>query len=203
MSEEDKPKQRRKRKSVGTPPPQERRSSNEMHELAEETSQVIMKMQAELDRLRNENESLKKNRPESQFAKEFAQEIVKNSEDIDLHSLPLKTLDDYKYYNKIARKQKKPMKCAPVSFFPKMKVKFIRRDGQQGNPLKVRRRDAVELIDFKETLMDNAIYELPVPIINWLNSLGVKRYKEVKNSEGMPEMFFSHYDYRFSCQMVA
>ena len=131
---------------------------------------------------------------------EKAEITVRGPEDLD--DLPLESVDDYRVYNRWARVFKKPVKFPPIEMHKHRKVRFTRSDNQRGNPLSVRRRDGESLIDFHMILEDGKEYDLPVPIINFINKLGVPRYKEVKYPDGTSETVFSHNEMRFACQAV-
>lgn len=74
-----------------------------------------------------------------------------------------------------------PCKVADESFHKKLKVKFQRFD-QPENVLKVcmRTRD----IDWKGQLKPGRVYDLPLPVIRFLNNLAVPIFAEVKVEDG-------------------
>jgi hypothetical protein len=112
--------------------------------------------------------------------------------DFDTHEL--KTLEDYALWNLHAhrafREAKKhnprcdppfPVKVPDESFHKKMKVKFQRFD-QPENVLKVRLRR--KEIDWRGQLKPGCTYDLPLPVIRYLNSLSVPIFSEVKVENG-------------------
>lgn len=150
-----------------------------------------------------------KNRNSQHIANDVTEGLLERAGKVDLASLPLETREDYFKYNEEARKQRKPIKFLPHDFFPKQRVRFVRMDNQTGNPLKLRFRSAEKLIDFnserdleEKMLMDSQEYDLPLPVIEHLNSRKVPRYKQVKYPDGTHETVLSHHEHRFSCQMV-
>jgi len=144
----------------------------------------------------------RKNLFETTSADTLAGELVKRAERVNLEDMPLEKPDDYRAYNEEARRQKKQVKFIPDDMFPKTKVRFVRMDGQAGNPLHVRWRDAKTLIDFDRTLKDGEEVELPNVVIDYLNNKKIPKYKQVKYPDGSAETVLSHYDHRFTCQMV-
>ncbi len=112
----------------------------------------------------------------------------------DFDSFECKTLDDIKLWNLHAhrafREAKKhnprcdppiPVKVPDETFHKKMKVKFQRFD-QPENVLKVCVRTAN--IDWRGQLKPGCSYDLPVPVINFLNKLSVPIFAEVKVENG-------------------
>lgn len=144
----------------------------------------------------------RKNLFETETSENLAGELVKRAEKINLEDMPLETIDDYRAYNAEARRQKKQIKFIPLEMFPKTKVRFVRMDGQSGNPLHVRWRDAKTLIDFDRTLKDGEELELPNVVIDYLNNKKVPKYKQVKYPDGSAETVLSHHEHRFTCQMM-
>ncbi len=112
--------------------------------------------------------------------------------DFDTHEL--KTLEDYALWNlhahKAFREAKKhnprcdppiPVKVPDESFHKKLKVKFQRFD-QPENLLKVRLRN--KEIDYRGQLKPGCSYDLPLPVIRYLNNLSVPIFAEVKVENG-------------------
>lgn len=112
--------------------------------------------------------------------------------DFDTHEI--KTLEDIALWNLHARKAfreaKKhnprcdppiPVKVPDESFHKKMKVKFQRFD-QPENVLKVKCR--TKDIDWVGQLKPGCTYELPLPVIRFLNNLSVPIFAEVKVENG-------------------
>jgi len=112
----------------------------------------------------------------------------------DFDTFEIKTLEDYAIYNlhchKAFREAKKrnpkcdppfPVKVPDESFHKKMKVKFQRFD-QPENVLKV--RVLTKDIDWRGQLKPGRIYELPIPVIKFLNNLAVPIFAEVKSESG-------------------
>jgi len=121
---------------------------------------------------------------------------------LDLEDMPLNSIEDYKAYNKMARKQRKPVKFVPHDLFPKQRVRFIRSDNQPSNPLKLRFRSGEYMIDFQKTLKPGEVYELPIPVIDYLNNLKEARYKQIKYPDGRAETVLDYHKHRFSCQAI-
>lgn len=119
---------------------------------------------------------------------------VEAEKPFDFDTCELKTLEDYALYNLHARKafreaKKMNPKCDPPipvkvpdeSFHPKIRVKFQRFD-QPENVLKVcvRNKD----IFWKGQLKPGATYDLPKPVVKFLNKLAVPIFAEVKVEDG-------------------
>ena len=112
----------------------------------------------------------------------------------DFDTFELKTVEDYAIWNLHARKafreaKKHNPRCDPPipvrvpdeSFHKKMKVKFQRFD-QPENILKVKCRN--KDIDWIGQLKPGCTYELPLPVIRFLNNLSVPIFAEVKVDNG-------------------
>ena len=123
--------------------------------------------------------------------KEEQQEMEKP---FDFDTFEIKTVEDIHTWNLHARKafreaKKRNPKCDPPipvkvpdeSFHKKLQVKFQRFD-QPENVLKVhvRNRD----IDWRGQLKPGCTYELPLPVIRFLNRLAVPIFAEVKVDNG-------------------
>lgn len=112
----------------------------------------------------------------------------------DFDTFELKTVEDYTIWNLHARRafreaKKMNPKCDPpvsvrvpdASFHKIIKVKFQRFD-QPENVLKVRVRN--KDIDWKGELKPGATYDLPLPVVKFLNRLAVPIFAEVKVENG-------------------
>lgn len=112
----------------------------------------------------------------------------------DFDTFELKTVEDYAVWNLHARRafreaKKMNPKCDPpvsvrvpdASFHKIIKVKFQRFD-QPENVLKVRVRN--KDIDWKGELKPGATYDLPLPVVKFLNRLAVPIFAEVKVENG-------------------
>jgi hypothetical protein len=86
-------------------------------------------------------------------------------------------LEHFPIYAKYARKNKLPVKCPTEDHYPKMKVRFQRFDQPQ-NVLKCRIRN--KDIDWQGQLIPGCVYELCMPVIQWLTSISEPVYAEVK-----------------------
>lgn len=117
-----------------------------------------------------------------------------------LDEMPLDTVEDYRAYNKIARRQRTPVKVPPTHMHKHRKVKFTRNDGQHENVLKAFVSNAD--IEFKAQLKSGCIYDLPVPFIKFLSSRTVPVFSEVRNPDGTTETKQTGEWNRFSCQTI-
>lgn len=90
-------------------------------------------------------------------------------------------LEHFPIYNRWARKNKIPVKAPTEHFYPKYKVRFQRFD-QPENVLKCRLRTSE--IDWKGQLKPGNTYELPLPVIQWLNALAEPIFAEVAVNDG-------------------
>lgn len=133
----------------------------------------------------------------------------------DFDTFELKTVEDYAIWNLHARKafreaKKHNPKCDPPihvrvpdeSFHRKVKIKFQRFD-QPENVLKVcvRNKD----IDWKGQLKPGCTYELPLPVVKFLNNLSVPIFAECKvetNGETKTETKQVGERNRFSCHLL-
>ena len=111
-------------------------------------------------------------------------------EPFDFDTFEFKTVADFEIYNKQVRKHnrfclhernKMHVKVPDESFHKMVKVKFQRFD-QPENVLKVRVRN--KDIDWKGQLKAGGTYDLPVPVIKFLNNLAVPQFAEVKSEYG-------------------
>jgi hypothetical protein len=125
---------------------------------------------------------------------ETKQELEEMEKPFDFDTFEIKELADFQIWNLHARKafreaKKRNPKCDPPihvkvpdeSFHKKIKIKFQRFD-QPENVLKinVRTRD----IDWQGQLKPGAIYDLPLPVVRFLNNLSVPIFSEVKVDDG-------------------
>lgn len=126
--------------------------------------------------------------------KETRQELEEQDKPFDFDTFEINTLDDIKTWNLHAhrafREAKKhnprcdppvPVKVAGESFHKKAKIKFQRFD-QPENVLKVHVRTGE--IDWKGQLKPGCTYDLPLPVIRFLNRLAVPIFAEVKVENG-------------------
>lgn len=146
------------------------------------------------------------------ITKEEIQELEKP---FDFDTFEIKTLEDFKLWNlhahKAFREAKKhnPKANPPIavkvpdeSFHKKVRVKFQRFD-QPENVLKVHVRNAD--IDWRGQLKPGGSYDLPLPVIRFLNRLAVPIFAEVKVENGgevKTETRQVGERNRFSCQML-
>jgi len=123
-------------------------------------------------------------------------------QEIDPAEFEFKTLDDFKVFNKWARKNKHPIRVPTEEFHPKVKVKFQRFD-QPENVLKARLRN--KDIDWQGQLKPGCEYELPKPVVKWLNAISEPIYAEVPVSDGgatKTETKQVGERSKFSCQVI-
>lgn len=128
--------------------------------------------------------------------KELKESREESKQDVpfDFDTFDIKTIEDIYTWNLHARKafreaKKHNPKCDPPipvkvpneSFHKKVKVKFQRFD-QPENVLKVHVR--TKEIDWRGQLKPGGVYELPVPVIKFLNKLAVPVFSEVKVENG-------------------
>lgn len=133
--------------------------------------------------------------------------------DFDTHEF--NTIEDYKLWNlhahKAFREAKKhnprcdppiPVKVPGEDFHKKMRVKFQRFD-QPENVLKVRVLNSE--IDWRGQLKPGCSYDLPLPVIRFLNRLAVPIFAEVKvecDGETKTETKQVGERNRFSCHLL-
>jgi len=108
----------------------------------------------------------------------------------DFDTFEFNTIADFETYNAHVRKHnrfclhernKMKIKVPTESFHKKVKIKFQRFD-QPENVLKVRIRN--KEIDWKGQLRPGGTYDLPIPVIRYLNKLAVPIFAEVKSDDG-------------------
>lgn len=127
--------------------------------------------------------SKKESKAEEQAEKQF-----------DFETWEFNTLEDYAEWNRQAhrafREAKKsnpkcdppiPVRVPPDSFHKKVKVKFQRFD-QPENILKARVR--TKEIDWRGQLKPGGTYELPLPVVRFLNNLSTPVFAEVDVNDG-------------------
>ena len=127
---------------------------------------------------------------------------VPSVDDIDPATFEFKTLKDFETYNKWARRNKVPVRVPGDNFHKKVKVKFQRFD-QPENVLKARVRN--KNIDWQGQLIPGKVYELPMPVVKWLNGISEPIYGEVKVEDGgstKTETRQVGERSKFSCQIV-
>jgi len=132
---------------------------------------------------------------------EAAERSVKEKP-FDIDTFQIKTLADFDTYNAAARKLKRPVKVPDASYHKHVKVKFQRFD-QPENVLKVWVRN--KAIDWKGQLKPGKIYDLPMPVVAFLNRLVTPIFAEVKSEEGgstITETKQVGERNRFSCQQL-
>lgn len=121
--------------------------------------------------------------------------------DIDPETFEFKTLEDFAIFNRWARKNKVPVRVPTEEFYPKVKVKFQRFD-QPENVLKARVRNRE--IDWQGQLIPGKVYDLPKPVVRFLNRLAEPIFQEVTCTDGsaLKETKQVGEKSRFSCQVV-
>lgn len=135
--------------------------------------------------------------------------------EFDFETFEINALEDYVTWNIHARRAHKkarltdkhaqppyPIKIPDERFHKKAKVKFQRFD-QPENVLKVRVRN--KDIDWTGQLKPGCIYDLPLPVIRFLNRLAVPIFAEVKVENGgevRSETKQVGERSRFSCQVI-
>ncbi len=125
---------------------------------------------------------------------ETKQEQVEKDLPFDFDTFEIKSIEDIYTWNlhahKAFREAKKhnprcdppiPVKVPDESFHKKMKIKFQRFD-QPENILKVRVLN--KEIDWRGQLKPGCSYDLPLPVIRFLNRLAVPIFAEVKDENG-------------------
>jgi len=132
-------------------------------------------------------------------------------EPFDFDSFKFEKLSDFDIYNTHVRKHnrmclhernKMKVKVPDETFYPKIKIKFQRFD-QPENVLKaiVRTKD----IEWRGQLRPGGTYELPAPVVKFLNRLAIPTFSEVKVNDGgetITETRQTGEKARFSCQIV-
>lgn len=130
------------------------------------------------------------------------QAVIAATTEIDIDSFEIKTLADFDKYNKMARKLKRPVKVPDESYYKKIKVKFQRFD-QPENVLKAWVRN--KGIEWRGQLKPGCVYDLPLPVVQFLNSRAVPIFAEVKVNDGSETKTETRQvgeRSRFSCQVL-
>lgn len=111
-------------------------------------------------------------------------------EQFDFDTFKFEKISDFEVYNAHVRKHnrlclhernKMHVRVPDESYHKKVKIKFQRFD-QPENVLKVRVRNRE--IDWKGQLKAGGTYELPIPVVKFLNNLAVPIFAEVKSEHG-------------------
>lgn len=147
--------------------------------------------------------------------KKESETTLDSEKPFDFDTFEIKTIEDIYLWNLHAhrafREAKKhnpkcdppfPCKCPTEDFHPKAKIKFQRFD-QPENVLKVKRRS--KEIEWEGQLKPGCTYELPLPIIRYLNNLATPIFAEVKVDDGgetKTETKQVGERNRFSCHLV-
>ena len=144
--------------------------------------------------------------------KESMDVMLSEHVDMEISQMPLESLSDYMAYNARARAFNKkvrkvvfPIKQCPLELHPTQRVVFNRHD-QPKNPLNGFML-STDLIDFKQNLVPGKTYDLPLMVIEHLESKGVPVWEwfdlPPKNGEkGEKETRISHYEPRFALRQV-
>lgn len=123
-------------------------------------------------------------------------------DEIDPETYEFKTIKDYEIFNKWARKNGIPIRVPTEDFYKKVRVKFQRFD-QPENVLKAKCRN--KNIDWQGQLIPGKTYDLPQPVVKFLNSITEPIYGEVKVNDGSSTKTETQKigeRARFSCQVV-
>ncbi len=130
------------------------------------------------------------------------EDIVIDKE-FDYATMALLTMEDYDKFNNWARKQGRPVRVpdenSPVH--KKVRVKFQRFD-QPENVLKSRLR--TREIDWKGQLKPGKVYDLPLPVVRFLNRLSTPIFEEQPIEPGSKRTETKQVGEksRFSCQVL-
>lgn len=121
-------------------------------------------------------------------------EITETEKPFDFETHQFNTLEDYAIWNREAHKafreakKQNPKADPPIAvripgeaFHKKVKVKFQRFD-QPENVLKV--RCLTKEIDWRGQLKPGQTYELPLPVVRFLNRLATPIFQEIKINDG-------------------
>lgn len=138
--------------------------------------------------------------------KDTMTDILEKVEVPSIEEMPLNCLEDYKAYNKEARRLNKKLgvcryqiKQCPIELHPKQDV-ILNRVDQPTNPLPVFL--VTETIEFQETIIPGKKYSLPVEVIDYLHKKGTPVWKWVTLPNGDQETQISHYEPRFAIRSV-
>lgn len=138
-------------------------------------------------------------------------ETPKSTPIFDFDTFKFEKIEDFEIYNAQVRKHnrmclhernKLKVKVPDESFHKKVTVKFQRFDQPQ-NILKVMIRN--KDIEWRGQLKPGRKYDLPVPVVKFLNALAVPVFAEVKVQDGgdtITETRQVSEEPRFSCQVV-
>jgi hypothetical protein len=130
------------------------------------------------------------------------EDIIVDKE-FDYARMELNTMEDYDKYNNWARKQGRPVKVPDENspIHKKVRVKFQRFD-QPENILKSRLR--TREIDWKGQLKPGKTYDLPLPVVRFINRLSVPIFEEkpVEPGSKRTETVQVGEKSRFSCQVL-
>jgi len=141
-------------------------------------------------------------------------ETVEDQKPFDFDTFEIKSIEDFAVWNFHARKAHRlarmtdkhaqppyPIRIPDERFYKKVKVMFQRFD-QPENVLKVRIRN--KDIDWTGQLKPGYTYELPAPVVKFLNKLAVPIFAEVKVEEGDTRTETNQVGERsrFSCQVI-
>ena len=121
---------------------------------------------------------------------------------VDLNEMPLNTIEDYKAFNREARKLGIRVKIPPSELHKQIKIRFQRFD-QPENVLKTYVRNAD--IEWKGELIPGQTYTLPLPVVQFLNKLATPIYEQVKCEDGSGKRTETKQvgeKPRFSCQIL-
>jgi hypothetical protein len=141
--------------------------------------------------------------------RKIAQTLDDNNDTSEpIHSMPLETLEDYRAYNREARRLNKqlriaryPIKQCPEDLHPKERVILGRVDGQSNlNPIPVLLDN--QDICFKETLECGKEYDLPYCVIDHLEGKGYPVWGWVTLPDGSRETREINKNPRFTVKRV-
>lgn len=129
----------------------------------------------------------------------------------DLESMPLKTYEDYKNYNKAVRQRRKFTRqkdveylYAPLDLVPCKKVR-ITRTSNRGKPININLRKLEYAIWFRSPkggYKDGDEILLPTCLIDEINNLSEPKYKQVKYPDGSHETVLDYWDNKYSVQTL-
>jgi hypothetical protein len=154
---------------------------------------------------------MKKEKIETVLEEPIKKSLKPSPEGFDFDAFKFEDISDFEVYNKHVRafnrtvtddRKKMHIKVPDETFHKKIKIKFQRFD-QPENVLKVvvRNKD----IEWKGQLRPGGIYELPLPVVRFLNKLAVPIFAEVKVDDGgetKTETRQVGERARFSCQVL-
>jgi hypothetical protein len=123
-----------------------------------------------------------------------------------IDEMPLTSLREYKAYNERARKENKrlgvlryPIKQCPVELHPTQKIIFEPRD-QPENAVPCFLSN--HLIHFHKMLYPGKEYDLPICVLNYMESKGKPVWNWVVNDDGTKETKITHTIPRFALRNV-